>query len=104
MTRNANLKFKLYRGEEDISSHTSLNTYKTLASIIGVEDFKVFCQLIYQHSTDSLDFLTATDTNRKKFLISLLQLERYTELHEHFKDLSWTRHLEKSNVILRTSQ
>ena len=86
LTRTTSLKFKLYRGEEDISSHTSLNTYKTLAEIIGIDDFKVFCQLIYQHSTDSLDFLTATDTNRKKFLISLLQLERYTELHEHFKD------------------
>ena len=86
LTRTSNLKFKLYRGDEDISSHTSLNTYKTLAEIIGIDDFKVFCQLIYQHSTDSLDFLTATDTNRKKFLISLLQLERYTELHEHFKD------------------
>lgn len=86
LTRTTSLKFKLYRGDEDISSHTSLNTYKTLAEIIGIDDFKVFCQLIYQHSTDSLDFLTATDTNRKKFLISLLQLERYTEFHEHFKD------------------
>jgi len=86
LTRTTNLKFKLYQEDEDISSHTSLNTYKTLAEIIGIDDFKVFCQLIYQHSTDSLDFLTATDTNRKKFLISLLQLERYTELHEHFKD------------------
>lgn len=86
LNRTSSLKFKLYRGDEDISSHTSLNTYKTLAEIIGIDDFKVFCQLIYQHSTDSLDFLTATDTNRKKFLISLLQLERYTELHEHFKD------------------
>jgi DNA repair exonuclease SbcCD ATPase subunit len=86
LNRNASLKYKLYRGEEDISSHTSLNTYKTLAEIIGIDDFKVFCQLIYQHSTDSLEFLTATDTNRKKFLISLLQLEKYIELHEHFKD------------------
>jgi DNA repair exonuclease SbcCD ATPase subunit len=76
----------LYRGEEDMSSHTSIDTYKSLAEIIGIDDVKVFCQLIYQHSTDSLEFLTATDTNRKKFLISLLQLERYTELHEHFKD------------------
>lgn len=86
LDRKANLKFKLYKNGEDISSHTSLNTYKTLADIIGVADFKVFCQLIYQHSTDSLDFLTATDTNRKKFLISLLQLDRYLELHEHFKE------------------
>ena len=86
LNRNSNLKFKLYKEDQDISSHTSLNTYKTLNEIIGIDDFKVFCQLIYQHSTDSLEFLTATDTNRKKFLISLLQLERYIELHEHFKD------------------
>jgi DNA repair exonuclease SbcCD ATPase subunit len=86
LKRNSNLKFKLYKNGEDISSHTSLNTYKTLANIIGIDDFKVFCQLIYQHSTDSLEFLTATDTNRKKFLINLLQLEKYIELHEHFKD------------------
>jgi len=86
LDRKSSLKFRLYRNGVDISSHTSLNTYKTLAEIIGVSDFKIFCQLIYQHSTDSLDFLTATDTNRKKFLISLLQLDRYLELHEIFKD------------------
>lgn len=85
LDRKSNLKFKLYENDVDISSHTSLNTYKTLADIIGIADFKIFCQLIYQHSTDSLDFLTATDTNRKKFLISLLQLDRYIELHEVFK-------------------
>ena len=86
LDRKSNLKFRLYKGEEDISSHTSLATYKTLAKLIGIDDFKIFCQLIYQHSTDSLDFLTATDTNRKRFLISLLQLDRYIELHELFKD------------------
>lgn len=86
LDRKSNLKFRLYKNEMDISSHTSLNTYKTLAKIIGIDDFKIFCQLIYQHSTDSLDFLTATDTNRKRFLISLLQLDRYIELHELFKD------------------
>jgi len=85
LDRKSNLKFRLFKNEKDISSHTSLNTYKTLANIIGIADFKVFCQLIYQHSTDSLDFLTATDTNRKKFLISLLQLDKYIELHEVFK-------------------
>lgn len=85
LQRKSSLKIKLSKNGEDISSHTALNTYKTIAEIIGIDDFKVFCQLIYQHSTDSLDFLTATDTNRKKFLISLLQLDRYIELHEHFK-------------------
>jgi len=85
LQRKSSLKLKFYKNGEDISSHTSLNTYKTITEVIGIDDFKVFCQLIYQHSTDSLDFLTATDTNRKKFLISLLQLDRYIELHEHFK-------------------
>jgi len=85
LNRKSNLKFRLIRNGKDISSHTSLNTYKTLANIIGVTDFKIFCQLIYQHSTDSLDFLTATDTNRKRFLISLLQLDKYITIHELFK-------------------
>jgi len=88
LDRKSNLKLKLFKNGEDISSHTSLNTYKTLSEIVGVADFKIFCQLIYQHSTDSLDFLTATDTNRKRFLINLLQLDRYVELHELFKSKS----------------
>ena len=70
LNRKSNLKLKLLQDGVDISSHTSLNTYKSINEIVGVADFKVFCQLIYQHSTDSLDFLTATDTNRKKFLIN----------------------------------
>jgi len=94
LDRKSNLKFKLYKNGNDISSHTSLNTYKTLANIIGITDFKVFCQLIYQHSTDSLDFLTATDTNRKKFLISLLQLDKYMDYHELFKDKARVLQLE----------
>lgn len=86
LDRKSGLKLKFYKDGDDISSHTSANTYKTIASIIGIDDFKVFCQLIYQHSTDSLDFLTATDANRKKFLINLLQLEKYIEYYEIFKD------------------
>ena len=85
LNRKSSLKLHLYKDGEDISSHTSINTYKTIADIIGISDFKTFMQLLYQSSTDSLEFLTATDTNRKKFLISLLMLERYVELHEIFK-------------------
>jgi len=86
LDRKTSLKLHLYKNEEDISSHTSINTYKTITNdIIGISDFKTFMQLLYQSSTDSLEFLTATDTNRKKFLISLLMLERYVELHELFK-------------------
>lgn len=85
LDRKSSLKLKLFKDGQDISSHTSINTYKTLIDIIGIDDFKTFVQLIYQSSTESLEFLTATDTNRKKFLISLLNLEKYVELHELFK-------------------
>lgn len=85
LDRKSSLKLKLLKNGVDISSHTSINTYKTISEVIGIEDFKTFIQLIYQSSTDSLEFLTATDTNRKKFLISLLQLNKYVELHELFK-------------------
>lgn len=86
LDRKSSLKLKLLKNGVDISSHTSINTYKTIADIIGIEDFKTFIQLIYQSSTDSLEFLTATDTNRKRFLISLLQLNKYVEFHELFKE------------------
>ena len=49
-------------------------------------DFKTFSQLVYQSTNASLQFLTATDTNRKKFLIDLLHLEKYVNLFEVFKE------------------
>ena len=51
-------------------------------------DFKTFSQLVYQNTNASLQFLTATDSNRKKFLIDLLHLEEYLELFEIFKAAS----------------
>ena len=98
LNRKSSLKISLIKNGVDISSHTALNTYKTISDIIGVNDFKVFCQLSYQSSTDSLEFLTATDTNRKKFLINLLNFERYIELHEHFKEVSRERKNEISTI------
>jgi DNA repair exonuclease SbcCD ATPase subunit len=86
LVRKASIKLALLQDGNDISSHTSVNTYKQIAEILGVSDFKIFTQLIYQSSTGSLEFLTATDTSRKKFLIALLQLERYVRLYELFKD------------------
>ena len=85
--RKSSIKVKLEENGEDISSHTATNTYKTLQEIIGV-DFKTFSQLVYQNTNASLQFLTATDSNRKKFLIDLLHLEDYVELFEIFKDAS----------------
>ena len=82
--KKASAKIKLLRENEDISSHTATATLKELESIIGL-DFKVFSQLVYQSSTVSLEFLKATDTNRKKFLVSLFDLSHYLELHDIFK-------------------
>ena len=58
-----------------------------MQDIIGI-DFKTFTQLVYQNTSSSLQFLTATDTNRKKFLIDLLHLEHYVKLFELFKEES----------------
>ena len=85
--RKSNIKLRLLENGEDISSHTATNTYKTLQDIIGI-DFKTFSQLVYQNTNSSLQFLTATDTNRKKFLIDLLHLEHYVKLFELFKEES----------------
>jgi len=87
INRKSSIKVKLECNGTDISSHTATNTYKTLQEIIGV-DFKTFSQLVYQNTNASLQFLTATDANRKKFLIDLLHLEKYVELFEIFKSAS----------------
>jgi len=87
VSRRTNIKVKLFKNEEDISSHTATNTYKTLEEIIGI-DFKTFSQIVYQNTNASLQFLTATDTNRKRFLIDLLQLDNYVKYFDVFKELS----------------
>ena len=87
VVRRTNIKVRLFKNNEDISSHTATNTYKTLEEIIGI-DFKTFSQIVYQNTNASLQFLTATDTNRKRFLIDLLQLDNYVKYFEVFKELS----------------
>ena len=87
VNRKTNVKVKFEKNGEDVSSHTATNTYKSIQEVIGV-DFKPFSQLVYQNTNASLQFLTATDTNRKKFLIELLSLEKYVELFELFKSAS----------------
>ena len=93
--RKTNIKVRLEKNGEDISSHTATNTYKTLQEILGI-DFKTFSQLVYQNTNASLQFLTATDTNRKKFLIDLLHLDAYVNLFEVFKEAS----KESSNALI----
>lgn len=72
---------------EDISSHTATGTYKQIEYILGY-DHKTFSQIVYQSSVSSLEFLTATDTARKKFLIELLNLNQYIKASEVFKELA----------------
>ena len=95
--RKTNIKVAFLKNGEDISSHTATNTFKTIQEVIGI-DFKTFSQLVYQNTNASLQFLTATDTTRKKFLIDLLHLEEYVELFEVFKNASRTLSLEISAV------
>lgn len=72
-------KVTLLKGSEDISGHTATQTYKLIESIIGL-DFTTFSKLVCQSMASSLDFLTATDTNRKKFLVDLLDCGVYYEI------------------------
>lgn len=71
----------------DVSSHTATGTYKQIEEILGY-DHKTFSQIVYQSSVASLEFLTATDTARKKFLIELLNLSRYTNANLLFKEMA----------------
>lgn len=68
----------------DISQHKIPDTYKLIRNILGM-DFEVFSQLTYQSSIDLLEFIKTTDTNRKKFLIKLFNLEKYIDIGETLK-------------------
>ena len=99
----AQTKIQLWEDGVDISEHKVLDTYKKLQQIIGT-DFDVFSQLTYQSSTDLLEFLKATDANRKKFLINLFNLEKYIEIGEKIKNkaTSVDRELIKSQGELKS--
>lgn len=79
-------KVQLFKGTENISGHTATQTYKILNDILGM-DASTFSKLVYQSLSSSLDFLTATDGNRKKFLIKLLNLDSYSEVEEQLKEV-----------------
>lgn len=80
-------KVKLSKNGEDISGHTSTQTYALIRELFGDLEFKTFSKLVYQSMDSSLDFLTATDATRKKFLVSLLGLEEYSEIEESLKNV-----------------
>ena len=80
----ATTKVQFIKNGIDISDHKVLDTYKKIQDVVGL-DFEVFSQLTYQSSTDLLEFLKATDANRKKFLINLFNLEKYITIGERIK-------------------
>lgn len=86
-SRGSTQKISLYKDGDDISSHTATGTFKDIEALIGY-DHNTFSQIVYQSSTQSLQFLTATDTQRKKFLIELLNLSKYTKALDLFKEAS----------------
>lgn len=96
---------KLLRNGVDISSHTATGTYKQIEQILGF-DSKTFAQIVYQSSVSSLEFLTATDSARKKFLIDLLNLGKYTKALDVFKELAsgMTKQVDTGQAKLSTVQ
>ena len=85
--RGTTQQVKLYKNNVDISAHTATATYKIIEDILGF-DHKSFSQIVYQSNASSLEFLTAPDTARKKFLIEILNLSKYTRAAEIFKEVS----------------
>lgn len=83
-TVKSSAKVQLLCNGQDISGHTATQTYKLLQDIIGL-DFATFTKLIYQSMESSLDFLKATDANRKKFFMGLFNLSEYSENEEKLK-------------------
>lgn len=85
--RGTTQSVKLLKNGADISAHTATATYKIIEDILGF-DHKSFSQIVYQSHASSLEFLTAADTARKKFLIEILNLGKYTRAQEVFKEVA----------------
>jgi DNA repair exonuclease SbcCD ATPase subunit len=85
--RGSTQTVKLFKDGVDVSSHTATATYKMIEETIGI-DHKAFSQIVYQSNASSLEFLSAPDTARKKFLIEILNLGKYTRAQEVFKEVA----------------
>jgi len=96
-TVKSTTKMVITKNGNNISGHTATLSYKVLEEEIGL-DFNTFSKLVYQSMKSSLDFLSATDTNRKKFLIGLLGLEKYSEIEDRLKQVTGEYSLQLSEV------
>jgi DNA repair exonuclease SbcCD ATPase subunit len=97
VTSKTDLKL-IKNGTEDISGHTPTQTYEKVKQLLGM-DFTTFTKLVYQSMLSNLDFLLATDANRKKFLVSFFGLESYTELADIIK-----KELAEVNTAIKSSE
>lgn len=95
--RGSTQSVKLLMNGEDISSHTSTGTYKAIEDIIGL-DHKTFSQIVFQLSANSLEFLVSTDSTRKKFLIELLRVDKYTTAGDVFKGTAKQLEIQQSGI------
>ena len=58
---------------------------------------------MYQSSTSNLEFLTATDVTRKKFLIGLFNLNMYLDIHEKFKKIYSEVNIELKSITSKVN-
>lgn len=86
ITKKSTLKATLYKDGEDISAHTASGTIKMFEELCKL-DFKTFTQLVYQNTDSSLQFLTATDSKRKEFLVNLFDMAEYGEKQKKFSNV-----------------
>lgn len=77
-------KVTLTKDGVDISGHTATQTYEIIKNILKI-DFSTFSKTIYQSLKSSMDFLTVTDANRKKFLVDMFGLHIYDDIDEDLK-------------------
>ena len=72
--------------EEYVSKTSDPRLREIMGSLVNhLHAFVKDIELTEKEWFEAIQFLTATDTNRKKFLIELLKLEEYVEFFEVFK-------------------
>lgn len=96
--RGSTQTVRLLKNGENISAHTPTGTYKILEDIIGI-DHETFTQIVNESSAFSLKFLTATDTARKKFLIDLFKLGKYTDILNKLTEVHKSANIELKNTL-----
>lgn len=97
----------LKKNGKDISGHTVKDTYKAIEDSFGYS-FDMFCQLVYQSSDFSMNFLEATPAVRRKFLVNFTDAntiqedidkasDKHKELKKELTNIQSVREILKKN-------